>query len=325
MKKRREFAWLFRSVMGILVVLIVLTVLLLWGAYRGRTKVNNTSSKLLEEIGNAASSGGEIVITEDDVNYLSELFLPRGIKRNNIEIKGIYTEIVNKAIIFKIPIRYRGINVLLTSKDKINYRSYKGVNRLIIKPIYFKIGLIPLPSNFVLGILKNSLKDNIIIDNKSIIINKNLLAFDIKTILIDNGKLKVGIVKSRIIEMTKKNINEGNKNHSESVKNGNRLPKVTESKGSTTERSGILSRASKQLTKAANNVSTLRLKGIINSAKLTIDKMKINRYYNYQEDLLRLSAKYDMLSESEKAKVKAAILKYVDTKALLKIYAKNNE
>lgn len=325
MKKRGFLRLFLKIICGLLLLFTMVLIMLLWNGNKVRTPIN-ASSKLLDELSNTVSSGGEVVMTKNDINYLIALLIPNGIERNNLKIKGIYTEIVDKKMLFEIPIRYGGINAILSSKAEIEFQKYKDNFKVLIKPTKFKIGLLPIPKGIVMKLIKNIGKRSIIVNNNTIAVMKDIKILHIKYIAMETNSIRLGLEKINVgqenITIYKKNNNVKmsiNKNDTKTESNKVRTKNpVTKNN----VRISILRKASRQLSVAANGVNSASEKNIILFARSTINKMILNSSYNYKSDLLKVSAQYDSLTPIEKSKVKEAIQKNVDVNALLKIYSK---
>jgi hypothetical protein len=172
--------------------------------------------------------------------------------------------------------------------------------------------------------MKNLMKyvsDKFKISDNAIILSRNIIPIDIKSVTIKNDELVIEIIKQPEVQSVLKLMDEGKKASAEVAK-----PKeapVINKKGSTgtklNKRDKILSSAVAQLQSAAGACKTSKEKSLINSAKSIIKKMIGNPDFAYMGEADRLKAMYDALTPKEQTVVKSAVLSHVNTEALLEI------
>jgi len=255
------------------------------------------------------------------------------IKKGDITIDTMYVKINETDITVYAHAKYKNIPLLISSRDVITYND----KYIIVNPLNFKVGLLPLPKGLIMdGLKKLNIRD-IEINDKSMEIEKSRLAINVKTIEVNNNKIIMTLPKLNIMGSVEKVIEEESKiysppvsnNGDKNISNNSSTTKTNKPSGSNpkkvtvaSNRKAILKRASGQLSAAAGSVSSSSSRRIIGYAKSAINKMISNPNYQYQGDLMSAKVLYDKLSSVEQEKIKAAIFSHVDTKALLNVVNK---
>lgn len=329
--KRRRRNKRIKIFSGIIIIIVFLAISVLWGGNRSLPQVNSNSD-VLDRLQLVAESGGQAKLKAEDMNYLVRLADTNELKKQGLTIRGIYFKINKDELTTYIPVKYKGIGLLISSRDKLTYDN----NFIILKTLGFKAGIVPLPQSSVMEMLRKISNKNIIIDQRdnSIRIDKNILPIKIKGIAIKDDFLtvdvpRIDIVKSidKIIddESTKLGITNEIKtsvSSSTSIKTGKKTGKNSSGSSKGMDRTKILMQASGQLSAAASSITSSAGRRIIRIAQSTVNKMISNPNYKYQRDLFSAKSIYDKLSPTDKEKLKTSILTKVNTKELMKIYMK---
>jgi hypothetical protein len=276
-----------------------------------------TEGDILSKLKEAEDKGTALLLTSYDINNLSSLVQSNYPARKGIIIKGIYVELKADKMTLFVPAKVKGISVLLSSRGEIIYKD----NSIEIIPENFKIGLIPLPKGIVMKNLMKYVSGKYKIRADAIILSRNLIPINIKSVAIKNDELVIEIIKQPEVQSVLKLIDEGKKAPAE-ANNPKDVPATNKEKTSGTKvarRDRILSSAVSQLQSAEGAVKTFKEKSIINSAKAVIKKMIGNPHFAYMGEADRLKAMYDALTPDEQTVVKSAVLSHVNTEALLEL------
>ena len=134
-------------------------------------------------------SGGKLELTQKNVDELSSLYFAKPIRKGNVTITGANIEIKNNELLIKAPITYKKINLLLTTKGKLNFSNgritYEGDN--------FKIGKLTLPKKLVMSQILKLNNKSISVQDNVIKINPSVFPFEITSLKIYDNKV-FGIV-----------------------------------------------------------------------------------------------------------------------------------
>lgn len=316
---------LLKLFLGLVLVIATLAIMLLWG---GNDKLPKPSmnSDVLERVQKITTTGGVMKITREEVNYLFSLTSIKNIKKGDITIRDMYVSFGQGEMTIYIPIRYKGIGVLLSSRDKLYYIK----NRVNIVPLSFKAGTIPIPRSLAMGFLNkiNNKRVNINKGNNSINIDVSMLPIAINSMSIKGSELLVNIPKIDLISKIDKFIDEEsktlgiayNKNTTNTINGTGTKVQSTTKKENKIKNNG----KGKSIKKVSDNRTSSQYskeeKNVISIAQNAAKKIIRSPSYSYQSDLATAMSIYNKLSPREKEKVKAAILTKVDIKALMRIY-----
>lgn len=145
-----------------------------------------------DKIKDAQSYGGSVLLSSSDVNQLTQLYLKKGITKGSLEVKGINADIKNGSMTLYIPAAVKGVDLLITSEGRVDYKSGQEVSFV---PDYFKVGSLPVPKFLIFSAIKKLNNANINVSSNSIEINKSIVPFDVKTINIQGNNLYMYIDK----------------------------------------------------------------------------------------------------------------------------------
>ena len=181
-------------------VLIILIGALAFFAYiilynGGVVLKKTTSTEVLSKLKVIEFKGGQFELTQKDVDELSSLFFAKPISKRGITLTGANIEIKNNELLFKAPITYKKINLLLTSEGKLNFSNGK----VTYAADNFKIGKLTLPKKLVMSQILKLNNKNISIDGNLIKINPSVFPFKITSLKIEDNKI-LGIAEAQSLE-----------------------------------------------------------------------------------------------------------------------------
>ena len=174
---------------GILVLIIALAILALFAyqlLYTGGVVVKRgDSTEVVNKLKFIKLKGGEFQLTQNDMDELSNLYFPKAVNKGAITIQGINMNILNGELLIEAPIKYDNLNLLLTSKGKINFSngeiSYVADN--------FKIGKLILPKSFIISQISKQNNEIFYVEDNLIKIKESALPFKIEDIKIVDDKI----------------------------------------------------------------------------------------------------------------------------------------
>jgi hypothetical protein len=145
-----------------------------------------------EQISNIVSSyinGVENIQNEEGQNTHRALKTEFIINGHKLCLKGFAVELLKDEIIGYLPIEYRGVNFVVSSRGKIFIQH----GNIVYKPSNFKIGKIIIPKNFVFKNINKYLKGKIIVDEGGLTVNKEKINLNIDSISIKDYKIIISV------------------------------------------------------------------------------------------------------------------------------------
>ncbi|MBC2581557.1 hypothetical protein [Clostridium sp. DJ247] len=323
---------ILKIVLSILILIIVFCsvflYLLSWNSSY-KASEEKVSVQLIGKIQKARIDGTVLEINKDELNEIIDMYFKGEKTVRGVSIKGIDGEILNNSIKVYIPSSYKGMNFLLTSEGTIAYKD----NKVIYKPLYFKIGKINLPQNLVINKLSTYMKGTMAVKDNSIVIDSSAFPLKIKSLEVKNSSIYIGMEKlttdleaklksivnningsidnSKQKEETRDTTNQNNSTQTETSSNntnssGSSAPK------STAEMDTALNRISEGLNNASASVSTGAQKAVISEMISVINSMKGNPNANPYNYAGSVRGQYNKLSSQEKAQLKAAVFSNIN-------------
>jgi hypothetical protein len=335
-----------KKVMTILAALVV-CVIVICGIFFSMLFYNSSysakevkvSSTLVDRVRAAQLSGGKLELSTEDLNQIVSMYLKKGQTMGGITVKGVSVDILkNHDLEVLIPIQYKGINVLLSSEGSLYYKN----NNVEYSPLYFKVGKISLPKNFVLNKLVSKLKDKITIDNGTVVINKSIIPVQVSSLVVGTDKISMNIEKNaalaaaenklKSITSTMKDINNAanitgaakgasTANSTASAQENAMQGKNTSTAAAsgtqktpqqTSQMDAALSRINGGLNAAMGSVSTGGQQAVLSAMEAAISSMKGNPSANPYAYAGGVRAQYEKLPLAQKAQLKAAIFSNVN-------------
>lgn len=154
--------------------------------------VEKVSSTLINKIGESSVNGALLKLNNEDINAIIGMYFKIDKTFGNITVKGVHGDILDNSIKLNIPIKYKGFNFMMTSEGKLEVKD----KDIVYIPSYFKVGKVNLPKAFVLEKLQKHLVKGTAIKDNNIIINKNILPLEIKSIEIKNKEVYIDLEKA---------------------------------------------------------------------------------------------------------------------------------
>lgn len=324
-KLRRKTITIIAIIVVICSFLGAMLKLLLWNSSYEVTQVK-VSSSFVSKVISSEKNGSILQLNKDELNEAISIYFKKGKNLKGIEIKGISGDIKDNKIIFYIPINYKGVNLLTSSEGELTYSK----DRIEYKPLYFKVGKIPLYNTFVMNQIKGYVKDGVSIENNIIAISKNIIPLQIKDIELKENKVFLELKESSNVQDKLKNagISEDKKVMETTDEKGalteNNLPTSgketvenpnqgsTEAKQSVTQRNEALDRIAGGLNSAMSSVTTDNQKAVISVMISKIEDMKGNPNADPYSAAGSVKAVYRKLSSQEKLELKSAVFSNIN-------------
>lgn len=174
--------------------------------YNERIVIKKTEATgSISKLSNIQQNGGKFELTQKELDELSSLYFASSKSSGDLTVQGVKVEMLNNELLIKVPIRYKNINLLLSSQGKLSFSegeiSYIANN--------YKIGKLPLPRNLVISQIKKLNNKNLYVENNLIKINPSVFPFEINNFAIINDKIFASATKLDI-NMLFKNIDKSN-------------------------------------------------------------------------------------------------------------------
>lgn len=174
---------------GILVLIIALAVLGIFAyqlLYTGGVVVKRAdSTEVVNKLKYIKIKGGEFQLTQNDMDELSNLYFPKPVNKGSITIQGVNMNMIKGELLIEAPIKYKNLNLLLTSTGKINFSngeiSYVADN--------FKIGKLKLPKSFIISQISKQNNETFYVEDNLIKIKESILPFKIEALKIVDDKI----------------------------------------------------------------------------------------------------------------------------------------
>lgn len=328
--------------LAILAVILIFSYLVFskgnYKEYSGQESFGTLMSLLL----NTVQSEGKMEITEEDISVLGSSYFKDGVKKGNLTIKGLNVVLGEDKAKFLIPVKYKGLSVLLTTEGQVAMDD----SSIVYTPEYFKVGKINLPKSKTLGYIGGHFKGKMLVEEGKIVVSKNILPDDIETFTIKDGKIlctakketretlaKTNETIKKIEEKVKlesgtvlKNLenNAGGKNSS--TGNGslgsseNNTSKGNSNEGENNSNSGgSLSKIGGELGSLYGNVSSSKEKQMVSIMSGTVNKLQSDSSYNFWGDVKNVMSIYKSLTPKEKERFKVQLFSNVDMENALKL------
>lgn len=325
------------SIIVSIIIIITIILLMIFSNSSYKPSVTKMSYTLIDKVKQAVTKGDTLELNQEEINELADVYFKETKKIKSIEVKGVDIVIQNSNIEFYIPINYKGFQLLLSSQGELSYKE----NQINYKLLFFKIGKVNLPKNFVLEKLKQNMKTGIVVKDGYISIDKGFIPLGIKSLEVKNNKIQIGLekaainleekiksisnafsnkdntLKAKTEDVVKNEGNEGTKENSqEKAANYNNTEKIILDNKNSPERNKALDRVNSGLDAAMGSVSTGNQKVVIGQVISVVNTMKGNPGYNPYTASSSVKGAYKNLSTEEKQQLKAAIISNVDMEAV---------
>ncbi|MGH4119431.1 hypothetical protein [Clostridium sp.] len=179
--KKQKNRWVFA-----LIILIGMATFIRAGLYNGGVAVKKTDSiEVLGKLKDIQEKGGKFELNQKDMDELSSMYFANPKEKGNITLKGVNIEILEGELLIVAPISYKNIDLLFSSKGKLNLSS----GDIVFDAESFKIGKIKIPKEFVVSQVSKLKNNNIFADGNSIRINARVVPFKIEEFKIVDDKI----------------------------------------------------------------------------------------------------------------------------------------
>ena len=290
------------------------------------------SVEVINKFKNMQSNGGAFELNQKDIDEVSSLYFKDSKSKGNIIIKGINIQILKDEILIKSPISYKKINLVFSSRGKINFSNGK----ISYIADYFKIGNLSLPKGLVVSQIKKVNSKILYVDGNLLKINSNVFPFKINNFKIINNKI-VGTVTTLNIKKLFEDINKTSleqKSKSKPIKADKDLEiirseveksKLTGQEKEKNTQDFQVEAANKRLalTKVHNELkdaySKLHLseeKQMLSLMISAIGKMKSDPSYNSLPEQNAVRAIYSKMDSNSKDRVKVVLFTSVDADSI---------
>ncbi|MBU3142569.1 hypothetical protein [Clostridium sp. CF012] len=181
-KKMKKISGIFKLIIKV-VLLAVFAYMIL---YTGGVAVKKTdSTEVINKLKFIKIKGGEFGLIQKEIDELCNIYFAKPISKGNITVQGVNVNVLKDELLIEVPISYNKLNLLLSSRGKLNYSngeiSYVADN--------FKIGKIPLPKSLIISQIKKQNNTVFYVEGNLIKINESALPFKIESLKIVDNKI----------------------------------------------------------------------------------------------------------------------------------------
>jgi len=174
-----------KGIVAFIIALGVLAVFAYLISYNGGIVVRKTeSTKILSKLSLIKLKGGEFQLDQRDVDELSNLYA-KPMNKGAMTLKGVNIEVLDEELLIQAPISLNNLNLLFTSRGKINISN----GEIVYIPENFKIGKLTLPKSLVISQIKKQNNEIFYVEDNLIKIKESVLPFKISTIKIEDNKI----------------------------------------------------------------------------------------------------------------------------------------
>ena len=323
--------------------------------YNGDVVFKKTESiDVIKKIKNIKAKGGVFELTQKDINDLSSLYFQNPKNKGNITLRGVNIEmlndeILNDEILIKAPISYKNLDLLLTSRGRLNFSNGK-ITYVVGN---FKIGNLPLPKKLVIDLISKISNETLYAQEDSIKISPGIFPFKINNFKIIHNKIlgtaqkldiKVlfdSIDKKTAIDTGKelvivqqetqsgtKDVNKAEKKNLETIRaEVEKSRQVTQEKEDNTLDTQVqaankrlaLIKVDGELKDAYSKVESSKEKQVISIMILAVGKLQSNPSYNSTADQVTAKTMYSKLDSESKDRIKIALLTSINGKSIEKL------
>lgn len=333
-KKKRKFKTGLAILISAIVIGGITSSLLFWNSSYIVPKVK-VSSQLIDKVRKSQVQDVTLELNSEELNEIIGMYSKKDQSFGRLTIKGIHVEVVNNNLRFSIPADYIGVKALISSEGSLSYNNGK----IQYLPIFFKMGKITIPKEFVLKEIGKHLTKGIYLENNSIAVDSAMFPGAIKSLEVKNNKLVISFANyTSSLEAKLKSIGDKLKG-AVGGEGSNKLPSnvasevkssisSTSSNGNTTSGSNnstgtgsrgevsafdaALDRINGGLSNAQGNVSTSGQKAVIYELMSAVSSMKGNPNANPYESAGTVRSVYNNLTSQEKNQLKVAIFSNIN-------------
>ena len=178
--KKNKLIWALFILLGALVVFAYIIL------YNGGIVLKKTNStEVIQKLKDIQVKGGEFELTQKNINELSSMYFAKSKNKGDITLRGVNIELLNGELLIKAPIIYKRLNLLLTSKGKINFSN----GEIVYVADNFKIGRLTVPKNLVISQISKFRNNFFYVEDDLIKINRSIFPFKIDNFKIVDNKI----------------------------------------------------------------------------------------------------------------------------------------
>lgn len=194
--RKRKRIWV------LIVLLVALFVFAYMILYNGGVVVKKTDSTgVISKLKVIQLKGGQFELTQKDIDEISNLYFSSAKNKGDIMVQGVNFKMLDDEILIEAPVSYKNLNLLLSSRGKLNLSNGK----IAYVADNFKIGKLKLPKGLVISQISKFNNENFYAEDNSIKINPNVFPFKINSLSIIDSKI-IGIAEKLDMKMLFKNL-----------------------------------------------------------------------------------------------------------------------
>lgn len=198
--KKNKLIWAIFILFG---VLAFFTYIIL---YNGGVAPKKTySTEVIQKFKDIQVKGGRFELTQKDMNELSSIYFAKSRNMGDITLTGVNIELSNGEMLIKAPIIYKRLNLLFSSKGKLNFSN--GKFEYVADD--FKIGKLTVPKNLVISQISKFKNKILYVEDNSIKIKPSVFPFTIDNLKIVDNKIQ-GTAEKLDIKMVLKMVLKNN-------------------------------------------------------------------------------------------------------------------
>lgn len=169
--------------------------------YNGEVAFKKTNSvEVIQKLKEIQVKGGRFELTQKNMNELSSIYFAKAKNMGDITLTGVNIELSNGEMLIKAPIIYKRLNLLFSSKGKLNFSNGK----FVYVADNFKIGKLTVPKNYVISQISKFKNKILYVEDNSIKIKPTIFPFTIDNFRIVDNKIQ-GTAEKLDIKMVLKN------------------------------------------------------------------------------------------------------------------------
>jgi hypothetical protein len=201
-------------------------------------------------------------------------------------------------------------------------------DKLVLKPLKFKAGKLPIPAAVVLGKAANRAPEGIKINKNSIEINKDIIPFPVEEFTVKESKLVMTIPspmelaegnKSQIQQPSLSRITPAPTPANKSSSTSKKASSASKTVAADPKVAASLKKVSGGLSAVSASVETSDEKAIISRIQGTVNKIIADPNYSYKGDVSYVKSKYSSLTQESKERVKKAIMSKMNVAEIMKL------
>lgn len=290
-------------------------------------------SEVINKLKVLQAKGGNFQLTQKDIDEISNLYFVGPKNKGDITLKGVNIEMFNNEILIKAPISYKKINLLLSSRGKLEFTN----GRIEYVANNFKVGKLTLPKSLVCSQISKLNVKNLYVEDNLIKINPSAFPFKINNFKIMDNKIlgtatKLDIVDRNVQSYTgnvntvdsekKKELDkiraEVEKSKQAVVKNEQEttVEKEKDTQDQIETKRASLTKVNGELKGAYSQVDSPKEKQVLSKMILTVGKLKSDPSYDSTSDQASVKSIYRTLDSDSQNRIKIALFMNVDSDSI---------